>query len=74
MRTTDNSQLKSSSFDEKKQVYADSPYLLTSQVAALMEWTPTQIVDRQKQLAELAVKTWPILMTRRANARSRAWT
>jgi Protein of unknown function DUF262/Protein of unknown function (DUF1524) len=59
MRASDNSHVKSASFREKKQIYAKSPYVLTSQIGGLEEWTVASIVDRQKRLAELAVTTWP---------------
>ncbi len=60
MRATDNSHLRSDGFEAKREVYAASPYLLTSQVAEQTEWTPEAITSRQKQLATLAVVTWPI--------------
>jgi hypothetical protein len=60
MRASDNSNAKSDGFDDKKALYANSPYLLTKQVSDLLEWTPSTIAARQKGLAELAVKTWPI--------------
>ncbi len=59
LRVSDNSELKSKSFAEKKPVYEASPYILTSQIAEADEWTPETIVERQERLADLAVKTWP---------------
>jgi hypothetical protein len=59
-RASDNSDLKSSSFVEKKKIYAESPYLLTSQIVDLSAWSAQAIVDRQKALAELALRAWPI--------------
>ncbi len=59
MRVGDNSALKSAPFVEKKVVYAESPYLLTNQVSEAKAWTSNEIVERQKRLAELAVKAWP---------------
>jgi hypothetical protein len=58
LRASDNSKLKSEAFSEKK-VYAACPYELTSQVAGLDEWTRDTITQRQKKLAQIAVKTWP---------------
>jgi hypothetical protein len=60
LRASDNSQLKSGAFSEKRAVYANSPYLLTSQLAELSEWTIEAISDRQRRLAELAVSAWPV--------------
>jgi hypothetical protein len=54
-----NSTAKSASFQDKRKMYADSPYVLTSQVAEVEDWSPTSIVERQKGLAQLAVKAWP---------------
>jgi len=54
-----NSTAKSASFRDKRKMYANSPYVLTSQVAEAEEWSPTSIVERQKSLARLAVKAWP---------------
>lgn len=59
MRATNNSDLKSASFADKKPVYADSPYTLTAQIAEAEDWTPEMIDQRQGQLGELAVKAWP---------------
>lgn len=60
MRASDNSSLQSDEFSAKKKVYAQSPYILTSQIADLAEWNDTAIADRQAALAALAVSTWPI--------------
>jgi Protein of unknown function (DUF1524) len=59
LRVTDNSDLKSYDFSQKKPIYAESPYLLTNMIAEVDDWTATAIDERQKQLAELAVQTWP---------------
>lgn len=55
-----NSLIGSSSFDQKKKEYKKSNFLLTSQVAELDNWSIEQIENRQKILAELAVKTWSL--------------
>ena len=55
-----NSDLKSAGFDEKKKVFATTPYELTKQIATLTQWTPIEINERQKKMAELAVRTWPL--------------
>jgi uncharacterized protein DUF1524 len=59
LRASDNSTLQSIGFNGKKQIYAASPYILTSQIATLGDWTPATIADRQKALSLLAVKAWP---------------
>jgi hypothetical protein len=59
-----NSDLRSSSFDEKKAIYRDSPYELTNQIAQINgDWSLEAIAQRQKQMAGLAVKTWPMKIT-----------
>lgn len=55
-----NSDLGSKDFKAKKAVYKDSPYVLTSQIADAPKWGPTQIRERQKGLADLALKAWPL--------------
>ena len=60
MRASDNSTVKSASFDTKKPIFMNSAYVLTKQIAEAQVWTPSEIVDRQKTLATIAVKTWPI--------------
>ena len=40
MRASDNSSKKSDGFEDKKPIYATSPYLLTSQLAELENWDP----------------------------------
>ena len=62
LRVSDNSDLKSLGFDEKKQIYADSPYLLTNMIAESDGWSEAAIEKRQQKLAELAVKTWPLTL------------
>lgn len=60
MRASDNSTAKSAAFQTKKPIFAKSPYVLTKQIADASEWTTTEIVERQKTLATIAVKTWSI--------------
>jgi hypothetical protein len=55
-----NSDLRSSSFREKKAIYAESPYQLTIQIAQVPDWTPGTIAARQAQMASLAIKAWPV--------------
>ena len=60
MRASDNSDLKSASFEVKKPTFAKSPYVLTKQIADAATWTNNEINERQKTLAMYAVKAWPI--------------
>ncbi len=55
-----NSDLKSADFATKKAVYKNTPYELTRQIAKLKTWGPQEITERQKGLAELALRTWPL--------------
>jgi hypothetical protein len=56
-----NSKLSSKGFDVKKTEYAKVIELsLTQMLANYPKWGPADIEDRQKKLAEIAVKTWPI--------------
>jgi hypothetical protein len=60
LRASENSGLQSDDFGAKRQIYAACPYLLTSQVATELQWTSGEIIARQKTLASLALKAWPI--------------
>lgn len=55
-----NSDLKSASFKEKKEIYKVAPYILTKGISEIPEWNYMQIIERQKHLADLALKTWPL--------------
>lgn len=60
MRASDNSILKSDPFSTKGPVFAASPYNLTSQVGEALIWDAEAISQRQRVLATLALKAWPI--------------
>lgn len=55
-----NSDLQSSDFKTKKAIYKDSPYELTRMIAQNKTWTKEEIASRQKALADLALKAWPL--------------
>jgi hypothetical protein len=60
LQATDNSNLRSCAYAEKRPIFAASPYGTTSQVAEADTWTPAKIDERQKVLATVALKAWPI--------------
>ena len=60
LRASDNTLLRSDAFPKKKAVFANSPYELTSHIATADNWTPEAIGQRQKALAALALRAWPI--------------
>ncbi len=60
LQAAKNSELDRSEFEKKRAVYRTSTFLLTAQIADLPTWGVQQIEARQRTLAELAVKTWPI--------------
>lgn len=55
-----NSDLRSSDFKTKKAVYKESAYELTRMVARVPSWSKKEIAERQKTLANLALKAWPL--------------
>jgi Protein of unknown function (DUF1524) len=55
-----NVDLGNKTFSEKKPVLRASPFILTSETARQRIWGPKQIEKRQMELAEYAVKVWPI--------------
>lgn len=46
-------------FDAKKPFFDQSAYALTKEIAGQDSWGPDQIRERQRRLAELAVRAWP---------------
>ena len=60
LRASDNSRAGNAGFADKRPLYRESPYRLTQMVADAEDWTPAEVVARQKRLAELAVAAWPI--------------
>ncbi|NQT19786.1 MAG: HNH endonuclease [Planctomycetes bacterium] len=48
------------SFTFKKSFYKESQYLLTRELATGPTWAPEAVEERQKKLANLAVKAWPL--------------
>jgi hypothetical protein len=55
-----NSALRSAAFTVKRDTFLSSQLRLTHEVGEEPEWGKQQIVDRQKRLAALAVKVWPL--------------
>jgi hypothetical protein len=60
LQATRNAVAGNSSFSTKRRHYADSTFILTKEIADKRQWGPNEIDERQKRLAALAVKTWPI--------------
>ena len=60
LRASENSTLKSAEFGDKKAVYAGCPYVLTEQISVVENWTMEEITERQKTLAAIALKAWPL--------------
>jgi hypothetical protein len=47
-------------FEEKKATFRADPRLLTQEVADYDQWGPNEIIGRQKKMAALALKAWPL--------------
>jgi hypothetical protein len=60
LRATDNVKVGNKAFTEKKKAYKISPFKTTQWVAEYKQWDFKDINHRQKRLAELAPKVWPI--------------
>ena len=60
LKAKDNSGLRSAPFASKQAVYTNSPYALTCSVSDAKDWTASAIDSRQRELADLAVQTWPV--------------
>jgi hypothetical protein len=59
MKAGENAAAGNEGFDVKKPYYKASSFVLTVEVGDYPEWGPTQIEDRQRKLAKVAVSTWP---------------
>jgi hypothetical protein len=55
-----NSDLRSADFKTKRAIYKKSPYELTRQISTDSAWREDQIAERQKGLAGLALRAWPL--------------
>jgi hypothetical protein len=60
LQATPNGFLASSGYPTKKPVLQASAFSLTKESAGFSDWTPNEIADRQRSLANLAVQTWPL--------------
>jgi Protein of unknown function (DUF1524)/Protein of unknown function DUF262 len=60
MLATKNSMIGNKSFEEKRPHLFASGLSLTKMAGEPLMWTKQQIIERQRKLAALAVKTWPL--------------
>lgn len=60
LKAKKNVEIGNKPFSIKKPTLEQSAYILTAQAGNKAAWGPAEITSRQKQLAALAVKTWPI--------------
>jgi hypothetical protein len=58
LRANQNVAVGNATFAEKAEIYKESGYSVTNQVAKCTKWSMDEIRDRQAQLAKIAVKTW----------------
>jgi hypothetical protein len=56
----DNSVVGSEGFSTKRQALLRSTFTTTKEAGATMQWTPKEIDERQRQLAALAVRVFPL--------------
>lgn len=60
LNSKENSKTGNEDFAKKCKAYTESSIMLTRRIAEFSEWSPESIDTRQRQMAELAVKAWPI--------------
>jgi len=60
LNSKENSKTGNSDFAKKCELYQTSSIVLTKRIAEYSEWSPENIDARQRQMAELAIKAWPI--------------
>ena len=55
-----NSELSNDMFEKKKHMYKDSNYTITKNLANYTQWTGKEIAERGSELANIALKIWPL--------------
>lgn len=60
LQATRNTRVRNSSFADKRPVLTASAYKLTQEAGKVSAWGLKEITERQKNLAAIALKTWPI--------------
>lgn len=60
LTTPINAEAGNDSFTYKKQFYKKSNYILTNKLSTYQVWDKSSISKRQVELANLAVKAWPL--------------
>jgi hypothetical protein len=59
LRAADNHAMKND-YKSKAAVFKESAYALTKMAGKSQSWGPKEIAERQKKLAAIAIKTWPL--------------
>ncbi|MGD1278705.1 MAG: DUF262 domain-containing HNH endonuclease family protein [Tepidisphaeraceae bacterium] len=60
MAKTDNSPAKSDTFDQKKNLYKRSVFVLTQRIGKSKSWGRNEVDEHQAYMAEMAPKAWPL--------------
>lgn len=60
LRASENEAASSDSFEEKIKVFRNSTFSTTSHIAEFAKWDSESIRERQKVLADIAIKSWPV--------------
>lgn len=55
-----NSELSNAPFEAKKAIYKDSGYKMTREIAEYKDWSSAEIKKRSADMAEIALKLWPL--------------
>jgi hypothetical protein len=60
LRASKNRGIGNEPFGTKRKVYEESSYAITNEIAKYADWSIDRIRERQKMMAKIAVKTWPL--------------
>jgi hypothetical protein len=60
LRANQNRDIANRHFSEKREIYRSSGYFITQQIANYDQWGLEEIRQRQAELAEIAIQTWPL--------------
>ena len=55
-----NSSIGNQGFEVKKNQYQTSDYLITKEIVGYASWSVENILKRQKELSQIAIKAWPM--------------
>jgi hypothetical protein len=60
LQRSKNSNIDNDDFATKKRVFGGSPLVFTNQIEKIDDWSPVAVEARQRAMADMAIRAWPI--------------